>query len=805
VAPPDSDFLGIYFDEAGTIDEIEITTTQVVNAYLCILAASEPSGVSGWECAIAWNEAFPVLAWNLRGQAINALTPPQFAVGLASPLPWQNPIVLMDFNILVMQPGVCEFYLHPTDFPTIPGHMAYAAGDDPGHIIVLNWASGGEEIPAATINSLIVLPECDIDPPELAFGEIEVGSDDYRTFTITNTGGETLDGAVPEVCGVFEVVNGMGAFSLLPGQSHTSTVRFAPPDTLAYSCAMNFGSQFCEELLCTGAGIPDYPICSICPASLDFGMVMEGTYVDRTFTITNSGGDVLNGSVAEGCGPFQVLQGAGPFSLTRNQSLLVEVRFTPPALGDYSCDLVIDGICDDVPCSGSGVEALPECTVSPEHLYFCGAAPGQVEYQSFTIINSGGVTFSGEVAASCTAFQINSGGGTYTLNPGEQWEVVVAFMPPSSGIFTCTVTTGSEYCSDVVCSGLGSPYFAEPDVVDIVLDESGLTGGSNLPVGEPASLYLCLQYSSERSGVAGWECRLEWAEEFPIVAWNLQGDAVNRLRPPEFSVSLTDPLPWRESIVLMEIVLLVTQAGPCEFYVHPLDTATIPGLASYQPGVDRRHIIPLNWPFGGEDHPVIIVNPDMQPVDLVARTPQVTSVTGGVLLSWTYDPSLADGCHLDRRVGTGTPVRLTDSPLASPDGRISFTDPATDIPAGSVLRYSYALMRAGEEIARSPEVSLTLTRELPRTTALHPNYPNPFNPLTHIKFELERAGRVRLEVFDLAGRKVRTLVDGYLPADVHVYPWDGRDDKGRLVPSGAYYYRLDSDDFSDMRKMMLLK
>jgi len=802
---PDSDFLGIYFDETGTSNQIEVTSTQFLTSYLCILEASAPSGVSGWECSISGTEDVLVVDWSLQGTAINILVPPEFFVGLADPLPWQESIVLMEFTYLVNQPGVFEFYLHPAPIPSMPGHMIYAAGDDPGNLIPLNWASGSENLPVTIITSLVNTPECTIDPPALAFGEVELFEPDYRTFTITNTGGETLFIAVPDSCDVFQVVAGAGPQTLESGQSHTATVQFTPPDTLDYSCAMNFGSEFCYDLPCTGTGIPDYPICSLCPADLDFGMVMEGMSIDRTFTITNTGGDLLTGTVTDGCGPFTVIAGAGEFSLYRHESLPVEVRFTPPALGEYTCDLVIDGICEDVTCSGSGVEALPDCTVSPEHLGFCGAAPGQTEYQSFTIINSGGVTFSGEVTASCEAFQINAGGGTYVLNPGEQREVVVAFIPPAPGLYSCTVTTGSEYCSDVTCTGLGSPTFADPDVIAITLNSDNLGGGTNLPVGEPASLYLCLQYSSERSGVAGWECRLDWNESFPVLEWNLQGDAFNRLRPPEFAVSLSDPLPWQQTIVLMEMVVLITQPGPCEFFVQPLASGTIPDLASYQPGDDRRHIIPLNWPLGDGSQPVLILNPDVIPIGVTAPAPRLVDIAGGVELSFSYDPDLADGCHVYRRVGAGPAARVTGALLSSPDGQLVFTDPVAELPAGSTLHYSYALLQNGMEIARSPEVSLTLGRDLPRTTLLHTNYPNPFNPLTNIKFELDRPGRVRLQIFDLAGRHIRTLADAHLTAGVHVRQWDGRDDRGRSLPSGAYYFRLDTDSFSDMRKMMLLK
>ena len=93
----------------------------------------------------------------------------------------------------------------------------------------------------------------------------------------------------------------------------------------------------------------------------------------------------------------------------------------------------------------------------------------------------------------------------------------------------------------------------------------------------------------------------------------------------------------------------------------------------------------------------------------------------------------------------------------------------------------------------------------PTTTALHANAPNPFNPETTIGFELAASTGVRLEVFDLLGQKVRTLVARTLPAGSHQAVWDGRDDAGIQVGSGVYVYRLQAGDFTRMRRMLLLK
>lgn len=93
---------------------------------------------------------------------------------------------------------------------------------------------------------------------------------------------------------------------------------------------------------------------------------------------------------------------------------------------------------------------------------------------------------------------------------------------------------------------------------------------------------------------------------------------------------------------------------------------------------------------------------------------------------------------------------------------------------------------------------------LPRLALLFPNRPNPFNPETRIDFRLERGGRVELKVYGVTGRHVRTLVEGDRPAGAHDAVWDGRDDGGRPVAAGIYFYRLTAPGIRESRRMVLL-
>lgn len=96
-------------------------------------------------------------------------------------------------------------------------------------------------------------------------------------------------------------------------------------------------------------------------------------------------------------------------------------------------------------------------------------------------------------------------------------------------------------------------------------------------------------------------------------------------------------------------------------------------------------------------------------------------------------------------------------------------------------------------------------RVLPMSYALHANIPNPFNPETTIRFELPARNRTRLQIYDMLGQHVRTLIDGDMPVGAHRTVWDGHDDMGRSMASGIYLYRLQAGNFTQTRRMLLLK
>lgn len=104
-----------------------------------------------------------------------------------------------------------------------------------------------------------------------------------------------------------------------------------------------------------------------------------------------------------------------------------------------------------------------------------------------------------------------------------------------------------------------------------------------------------------------------------------------------------------------------------------------------------------------------------------------------------------------------------------------------------------------------PGLGKRTTETLPRSFQLYPNYPNPFNPSTTLKFDLPEEGAVHLVIYNILGQRVRTLVNQVLPAGRHGIVWDGRNQAGNIVSSGVYFCSLRTDNFFTSRKMILMK
>jgi hypothetical protein len=105
-------------------------------------------------------------------------------------------------------------------------------------------------------------------------------------------------------------------------------------------------------------------------------------------------------------------------------------------------------------------------------------------------------------------------------------------------------------------------------------------------------------------------------------------------------------------------------------------------------------------------------------------------------------------------------------------------------------------------------VDLPKTDEIPSEFYISQNYPNPFNPITQIDIGIPKNGEmdiVTLEIFNVLGKKVRTLFEGYFNPGIHQITWDGTNNTGKKMSGGIYFYYLKSKQFTRIKKMILMK
>jgi hypothetical protein len=134
-----------------------------------------------------------------------------------------------------------------------------------------------------------------------------------------------------------------------------------------------------------------------------------------------------------------------------------------------------------------------------------------------------------------------------------------------------------------------------------------------------------------------------------------------------------------------------------------------------------------------------------------------------------------------------------------------------DVIIGQTYYYAVSAVDANGNMSETTNVVTTSIvsvddlEMIPTAYGLSQNYPNPFNPTTSIEFALPEAAQVSLEIYNLLGQKVRTLVNGYVPAGYINTSWDGLDQNGKEISSGTYIYRLQTADQTFSKKMVLMK
>ncbi|GEM_PF-3634045 len=173
----------------------------------------------------------------------------------------------------------------------------------------------------------------------------------------------------------------------------------------------------------------------------------------------------------------------------------------------------------------------------------------------------------------------------------------------------------------------------------------------------------------------------------------------------------------------------------------------------------------------------------------------------GIKISWSI---VSDGDVMGFNIyrileGERAEKIVNDQGLIPPDSR-EYID--QQVRAGLTYKYTLGVVLDNNTEIRSPMQSIETA---PSPLILHQNHPNPFNPTTKIHFQLPNRSHIVLEIFDVSGKHVRVLLDKTVEGGIHSVDWDGRNNDGKRMASGIYFYRLKAGKKTITKKMVLLQ
>ena len=405
------------------------------------------------------------------------------------------------------------------------------------------------------------------------------------------------------------------------------------------------------------------------------------------------------------------------------------------------------------------LDGVAICYITPLTLEYGSVTIYDYSDLSFTLSNVGGDTLVGVIEESCEYYSIVEGGGPYSLLASESLTVTMRFNPTVYGQYDCQVETNSAECEDVICIGYGSYSPALtcaviPDTLDFgVID-----------VGEVATM------------------------TFDIIHTGYTGTLSGTVSEPHdlFFLSSPDYILTSGQTHTVSVAFYAGEVGMHECVVdtgHDVCTDVYcTAIADYSPICS---IEPNSLEFG-----TVTVN------DSLNLSFYITNIGGSVL-----EGAVTDTCSYFDVVSGSGPYALAGGDTNNVIVRFKPQDEGTlecTIGTGDECVGVYCV---GIGEFEGTGIHSSTSGEF----AFYQNYPNPFNPSTTIDYDVPVTGRVRIQVYDLRGRLVCTLVDQILVAGRYEAKWDGRDDGGHELPSGMYMSRLIAGGHEAFKRMTLMR
>ncbi len=647
---------------------------------------------------------------------------------------------------------------------------------------------------------------CTVDAELLDFGDVEIGYLAERQLHVTNQGCIPLSLA-PVVSGAgFQILSGGDAGELAPEETRTIVIRLEPEVLGSATGLLELGGPDCPGIPLTGECIPVSLTCYTLPAYLNVDFLPLSRTRTKTFNIHNAGNAAVSLAVASVPGLADVLTGGGSFSLAPGATRTVQASFHAPAYGQTIWQWSFGAACRPLMVVVYGADAI--CHVRPAYIDFGAATIGGSVVRNWVVSNPGVATVTYTVGCEDPNYTW-SPVGPRTLLPGYSFSGVVTFAPQTVGTHDARLEFNSETAYPIDMHGVAVNQLAmrrfDVDRLDfgavspgeeltrscLLRNEStevlsgavaisgrefSVVGGGEISVPAGGSRAVRVRYSSSQVGEHAAVLTLAGTDLAPV---KLRGRCFEAV-----SDSNRVAIVWDDGTDAMEASSDLFEERELSGRVVLRDPSGAAGLFAWQ----GRLIASGDGHFTGWQLPPGATNQAEAPAFDVVMNGDIPPLQPEITLA-TFRYVVPAGGQAD--------FLLAGADGEEPHGWPIWLDAAEPDSA------RFAPSANGEHLVAM--ITSQADQVVPGLMRLHPPYPNPFNPMTTLAFDLGEPGHAQLAVFDLAGRRVTTVVDAELPAGRHEYTWMGRDDGGQTVPSGTYHVRLLAGGKTQTCKLSLIK
>ena len=626
-------------------------------------------------------------------------------------------------------------------------------------------------------------PAIALSASSLSFGNVNIGANSQKTFTVSNSGTATLN--------VSNITSNGGAFTANPtsfniasgGSPQTVTVTFSPLALQTYSATLTLthnASGSPSNISLTGTGIGSAVI-SLSQPSVSFGNVNLGSTTSQTLIVTNSGAIALTvTNITGGNSTFAVSPTS--FTLAPGNSQTLTFTFTATAAGSLNGSLVFVSNAVSNPTITLGGTVVSRVTASSTQ---AGRFSAGIPPSTWVLLS---VPYNLDNATSGILSTQLSGTNPWVMYWYQNGQMLD--YSQQSGAFTIT-------------RGLWFKTIAKNSSFNLSFGAGELAGGSSYSMTVPAGwslvgppfLYEEASWTPVNTSPGSSGIRVYKYLHENNAGWQLLNPSSERMKPyGGYAVYNGTGASATFTFVRGGPLTSIQEWQPGDGWYSVLAV-----------GETRLRIGQHRMASAGEDgldYPMPPPRPDPDAQDPYVSEKlwsDIKPLGGNAVTKWnvTLDPRTSSGLKLQElaELPEGWEVMIDGIPNLG----------AIKVKEGEEIRFSRTIQSPIVVTVLVGPAKLVENEALPKQFTLYQNYPNPFNPSTTIRYGLAAESGVSVRVYNILGTQVRTLVQENQKPGYYTVRWEGCDDRGMAVSSGIYFVRVTVGGRSEVKKMVLVR